>query len=196
MLTREYAGLALTWQRITPGDTVTKVSSGVWKYVEYTLNFDSGSTAVAAGDVIVGATSGATAIVLELGTLTGGTWAGGDAAGPLRIKSVCGTFQNSENLNYAANANFATVDGTASECTNDYAYKGLIAKGLLAVAETQAQRIMFDANGGKPDQTSDLGIGLRAGYSIMICDGQNMANLYTVDATSGSTGSLICVGFF
>ena len=60
-----------------------------------------GTRPIVAGDVIAGATSGATATVVSVGTLTSGTWAAGTAAGTLQLKSRNGTFQ-SENLDVTA----------------------------------------------------------------------------------------------
>jgi len=79
----------------------------------YGLTFDSGGThEVLVGDTLTGATGGATAVVLSI-TLSSGTWAGGDAAGLFVLTGKSGTFQ-AENLNEGANANVATIAGTAS----------------------------------------------------------------------------------
>jgi hypothetical protein len=79
-----------------------------------TLSYTSGGTyQVVAGDVLVGATSGATARVISL-TLTGGTWAGGDAAGVLTLCDQTGTFQ-AENLDkQGGGANVQTVAGDSA----------------------------------------------------------------------------------
>jgi len=78
-----------------------------------TLAYTSGGTyQVVVGDIVTGATSGATARVISL-TLTSGTWAGGDAAGTLTMCDQSGTFQ-SENLNVGANGNVCTVAGNSS----------------------------------------------------------------------------------
>ena len=63
----------------------------------YTIPFSGGGTTeVAVGDTITGATSGATAFVEQV-LLYSGTWAGGDAAGFFIVSSVVGTF-GSENV--------------------------------------------------------------------------------------------------
>jgi hypothetical protein len=73
-----------------------------------TVSYTSGGTyQILVGDVITGATSGATARVIAI-TLTSGTWAGGDAAGVITVCDQVGTFQ-SENLNVGANSNVATI---------------------------------------------------------------------------------------
>jgi len=77
------------------------------------IAFTSGGTyEIRPGDVVTGATSGATGHVVSL-TLSSGTWAGGNAAGTLVLDNVVGTFQ-SENLDVDDNSNVATVGGDAS----------------------------------------------------------------------------------
>ncbi|MDO9527386.1 MAG: hypothetical protein Q7J57_17900, partial [Gemmobacter sp.] len=77
-----------------------------------TIAFTSGGTyEIKETDVIVGATSAATAVVRRV-ILTSGTFAGGDAAGRLIVDSVAGTFV-SENLNVGANTNVATIAADA-----------------------------------------------------------------------------------
>jgi hypothetical protein len=62
-----------------------------------TLAFGTGTSEIRQGDVLTGATSGATAVVDQV-FLTSGSWAGGDAAGTLLLKKVVGTFTNTEFL--------------------------------------------------------------------------------------------------
>lgn len=82
------------------------------------LAFTSGGTyEVRPGDVITGATSGATAGVVSL-SLSSGTWAGGDAAGTLILDNQAGTFQ-SENLNVGTDTNVATIGGNSSAYSPD-----------------------------------------------------------------------------
>lgn len=82
----------------------------------YRLAFDSGGTTeIAEGDTITGATSGATAVVTRV-ALQDGTWAGGDAEGLLIFASQTGTFQ-AENLNVGASANVATIAGDSTANT-------------------------------------------------------------------------------
>ena len=78
--------------------------------IEWTLAYTSGGIyEIEAGDTITGATSGATAYVGVAG-LSGGSWAGGDAAGDLTLRRLVGTFE-AENLNVGANSNVATIAG-------------------------------------------------------------------------------------
>jgi hypothetical protein len=79
------------------------------------LPFTSGGTAeIVAGDEIEGATSGETATVFDV-ELTGGSWAGGDAAGNLWLNDQSGAFV-AENLDTTTQANIATI---AADSTNN-----------------------------------------------------------------------------
>lgn len=95
------------WERF---DGQPKPSLGIY----WILNFDSGSTAIAEGDLITGDTSGATAIALQDATVSSGSWVGGDAAGEIVLYNVTGTFEDNEGLEVSA-SNVATTDGTALE---------------------------------------------------------------------------------
>lgn len=78
------------------------------------LTFTSGgTTAIAVGNTITGATSTATAKVMSV-ELSSGAWADGDAAGEFIIESQDGTFQ-SENLNVGATLNLATIAANSSQ---------------------------------------------------------------------------------
>lgn len=79
-----------------------------------TLAYTSGGTyEVVAGNIVVGATSGATARVVSL-TKASGTWAGGDAAGTLSLCDQSGSFQ-AENLKVGAENDTCTVGGNSSD---------------------------------------------------------------------------------
>jgi len=74
----------------------------------YAIPFSSGGTTeIVVGNTIVGATSGATALVEQVLEYSG-TWAGGDAAGFLIVSNVVGTF-GSENVKVGSGTNDATV---------------------------------------------------------------------------------------
>lgn len=77
--------------------------TSIYSQVAYT---SGGTRTIVAGDIVTGATSGETARVVSL-TLTSGTFAGGDAAGTLTVRTQSGAFQ-SENLNVT------DTDGTNS----------------------------------------------------------------------------------
>lgn len=95
-----------------------KSSAAGWVLVDlgYELSFTSGgTTAIAEGDTITGATSAATGTVGRV-ILTSGTWAGGDAAGRLILTAQTGTFQ-AENLDVGASTNLATIAGDSTAIT-------------------------------------------------------------------------------
>lgn len=95
-----------------------KSSSSGWGLVDLgrSLAFTSGGTTeIAVGDTITGATSSATATVTRV-IVASGTWAAGDAAGRLFFASQTGTFQ-AENLNVGASSNLATIAGNSAANT-------------------------------------------------------------------------------
>jgi hypothetical protein len=197
MLTQEYPGIPLTMQRITPGNTLTNIAAGVYKYKEYTIAFDAGTDVFVEGDVFIGASSGAAGIIISV-TVTTGTWLGDDVVGVIRFHSWNGiAFTNNEKIKVAADETCGDIDGTTpTECTDDYQFKGWTAKAVLCVAETQTQRLAFGAKLVKPDQTSKYGIPLAANASILITDASAIKNLYVVDGTAGSAGSTVFIGLF
>tara|TARA_R110002096_G_C14661910_1_gene728354 strand:+ start:36611 stop:38683 length:2073 start_codon:yes stop_codon:yes gene_type:complete len=80
------------------------------------LAYTSGGTYdLAEGDVITGATSGATATITRV-MLESGSILGGDSAGKLIFASQTGTFQ-AENLDVGGNLNIATIAGDSSAIT-------------------------------------------------------------------------------
>jgi len=84
------------------------------KQVAYT---SGGALELLAGEILTGATSGATAQVVS-STLDSGTFAGGNAAGTLILDNQVGTFQ-SENLNSARQANICTIGAHTSAYNPD-----------------------------------------------------------------------------
>lgn len=88
-----------------------KSTAAGWEIVNLgqTIDYTSGSGEIFEGDIITGATSGATAMV-ERVVLQSGDWGGGDAAGYLTLSSITGTFV-AENLDVGASSNVATIGG-------------------------------------------------------------------------------------
>ena len=62
-----------------------------------TMAFDSGSVEPQPGELLTGATSGATADVIAV-TLSTGTWAGGNAAGTITLRLCVGRFHDNETI--------------------------------------------------------------------------------------------------
>jgi hypothetical protein len=94
-----------------------------------TISYTSGGTAtsIAVGDILKGNTSGAWGDVLSI-TLTGGTWAGGNAAGVITMLVTSGTWQNGETVtNYTtSNANHCTTASTAANSTDTIVVVGTL----------------------------------------------------------------------
>lgn len=84
----------------------------------YSLAFDAGTVEPSVGDLIVGATSGASGFLLEAITLDSGTWGGGDGVGAMILRNVTGTFEDDEALQVSA-VTQATANGTASASVGD-----------------------------------------------------------------------------
>lgn len=81
------------------------------------LDFFSGGTdAIAEGDTITGATSGATAVVERVVLVTDDLWADGAAQGYLVLSGQSGTFQ-AENLNVGGSPDQATIAGDSDDIT-------------------------------------------------------------------------------
>jgi len=201
IITETYFGEPLTFRLITPGDTVTYFDNTSvlnrrehTTYIERKLSYTSGGTYVMkAGDKIVGATGGATAIIVSR-TITSGTdGAPSDAAGVLTLKCQTGTFQ-SENLNVEANANCATIAADSTIYTGDYPNKGRSCKAVLVHVVTNT--ILINSGSVLPGQTSLYGISLGAGNSVVLHDPNEIRNLCCVDAVSGSAGSVRMIGYF
>lgn len=72
--------------------------------------FTDGTTAIEAGDVLTGQTSGATAVVLDDAVLVSGDYGDGDAAGYVGVGVITGTFQNGETLTVSGSP-VAIADG-------------------------------------------------------------------------------------
>lgn len=80
----------------------------------WVLNFDAGTVAITAGEVVSGATSSAAGIALVDAVVTSGTYGGGNAAGYLVLYGVVGTFADDENLQVSAVTRMV-ANGTANE---------------------------------------------------------------------------------
>ena len=84
--------------------------AGPPKKLAYTLG---GTYVIKAGDTIVGATSGAHALVEEV-VLSTGTWAGGTAAGDLYLSDQVGDFV-AEKLKIGSDADVATIAANSTD---------------------------------------------------------------------------------
>lgn len=181
-------GIPLTHQKIVPGDTVTGIGTNVKSYILKALRYTSGGTYVMkAGDTIVGATSGATAVIVSR-TTDSGTDGGGDAAGILIVKCQVGTFQ-SENLNVEGNSNVATIAANSVAYKGGTAYEGRAAKAMLVTVESNDVQVTFD--GTYPSQTATFfGHKLMAGDSILLFGENTVSGFRCIDRVSGSASTL------
>lgn len=114
-----YGGTVYAWRNNAGGTALAmyKSSSTGWQAVSlgFELSFATGTAAIAEGQTVTGATSGASGVVTRV-VLQSGDWSTNDAAGRLIFASVTGTFQNGENLQVAA-ATKVVSGGTQSAIT-------------------------------------------------------------------------------
>lgn len=96
---------------------------------EQSMGFDAGSDEILVGATLTGATSGATAEVLEV-SVSSGSWDGSDAAGTLYLGAVTsGPFQDDENLTAAPGSGVAVADGANALLTSYTMPVGSLSKG-------------------------------------------------------------------
>jgi hypothetical protein len=195
--TKEYYGKPLTYQKITPGNTITGIGANIYNYKEFQVSYDSCDLTggILPGHVLYGNSSGAYGIVITA-SVTSGAVGTGNAAGVIRFHSYTGTFADNEKIKLDADTDIGDIDGTATQCASPYAFEKMDAKCVLLQAETQSQRVSMLANPMLPDQTSDYGFLLADKESIVLTDIDVIKNVRTVDATGGSAGSLNVWAFF
>lgn len=187
-------GEAKTFQKITPGDTVTTIATSTYRYEERNLAYTSGGTYVMkVGDVIVGGSSGATAIIVAR-TIASGTDGGGDSAGVLRIKCQVGTF-SSENLNVSGSSNVATIAADSKMIPEHYPFKYQHARALR-VFNVTANVALAGVNGLYPDQTALIGVPVLGSDYVDLLDVNEFSTFRVVDRASGSASTVNVVGYF
>ena len=113
----EFDGVVYTFRNAADGLSAKmwKSTSSGWSQVSLgrEIAFTSGGpTEPLEGQTITGATSTATGVIGRV-IVTSGTWAGGDAAGRLILKSQTGVFQP-ENINIGASLDVASVAGDSA----------------------------------------------------------------------------------
>ena len=136
-------------------------------YGEFT--FTSGGTyEIVPGDTITGAVSGETAVVSRV-HVESGSWAGGDAAGTIRVSAAPSGAFGAENVNVGAEANVATLAGDIADRESSFALdqtKGRIT-GLYGKCETA---YWFDCNDTCPDLTIDEPDSFTGSFKSLIKD--------------------------
>ena len=194
---QEYTGLPLQSQKLVPGDTVLGVAEGVYTYREWLVTFTSGGALVVTkGMVLKDATiTTTTAIVCSDVTLTGvGTWGAGTAAGSFRIKSVTGLWTSGGNVTCQATADAFTLTGLPRPCDDDYAFKGMRARGMGIVVRGNTALMALD--GSLPDQTYLMGIPMTAGASYTANNLNEIRQARFIDYASGSASTVIVTCYF
>lgn len=185
----DYDGIPLCHQKITPGSTITSLSSYCYKYQCQRLNFDDADSEITIGDWITGASSGAIGKVVYI---TSTAWT--DGVGYLLYDSWNGTaWTDDEEIKVAAGATMANVNQPAVvvEATDaEYAlagrlqYKHKMARCALVIAFAQTQ--LIGINGGKPDKTALIGTPMVAGASIKLSDNNAITGFKVVDYAAGT----------
>jgi hypothetical protein len=108
--TYDNANQVWTFNAVDVADGYT--AYGLFGYF-WVLPFDAGAIEIKPGDVVEGATSGATGIVTSVLVYTG-SWGAGTAAGDLRIMTKTGTFQDGENITISGAVATATIDAAGT----------------------------------------------------------------------------------
>ncbi len=198
----EYWGSPKTFQRIVPGNNACGAISTSVYYNEWTVAFTgAGTTATAVGSWIVGATSGVVAEVVAI-TVATGTFAGGDAAGTMRLRSkyhptgVTTNWTSGENWKIAAGSDEGTFTllPKLSPRTDKSAFPiGTPAKCALVMVLTNTA--LIDLDGGIPDQTALAGIAIKDGGSILLRDIEEILNFKCIDYVA-SSASVVDIQYF
>lgn len=112
-LTRMYKSTASGWELQDLGRYAAFTSGGTYELVP--------------GNTIIGASSGATALIVGVVT-TSGTYAGGTATGFITLINQSGNFTATENLNVGANLNVATIttNSIANALLPGGTFKGIV----------------------------------------------------------------------
>lgn len=139
------------------------------------LDFTSGGThEVIVGDTLTGETGGATAVVSAI-VLSGGSWAGGDAAGTFYFSAQTGTFE-AETLKEVANLNVCNV---ASDSTDT---SGADGNAMLVICDGTnnpfAEQTIVVVENDIYDFSVFIKAGTAATYNVDIYDDTNAAYIY------------------
>ena len=193
MFTIEEYGKVLTQLKQAPGNTVRSFGSELYKYTERTLAYThGGTTEIAVGNWIVGATGGAIAHVKSI-TLASGTWAGGNATGVITLCSQLGTFQ-SENIKVAAGTDDATIVADSVVRQDQYDNKG--AEARAAQIQACDQTVLACWDGSTPDQTLLYGMKLAANTVVVLTNYDSIRNFKFVDYTAASVSTVRAIFYF
>lgn len=146
---------------------------GVFAYT-FIVQFDAGASEIKVGDLIRGATSGATGLVTGV-ILTSGSW-GSAAAGYLFIKTKTGTFQNDENLIIGGMVSTIAVNAAGS----GYAVGDIV--GITQTGGSMSKLVVTTVNAG---QITGLTV-VDGGQGYSVATGLPLANI----VSSGASGTV------
>ena len=149
------------------------------------LAFTSGGThEVLVDDTLTGETSGATAVVSAI-ILSGGTWAGGDAAGTFYFSTQTGTFE-AETLKEVANLNVCNVAADSTDTG------GVDGNALLVICDGTNNPYAEQTISVEEYNFYDLSVFVKAGtagtYNVNVYDESNGADVYLSGDLTESTG--------
>jgi hypothetical protein len=195
MLVFDYIGEPKTSQKITPGDVVTGIDYSVYTYEELRLPYTSGGTTVMkAGDTIVGASGGATAIIVSR-TIATGTDGAGSAAGDLIIKCQVGAFQ-SENIKVEAGTDEATIAADSIAYPSTSPFQGMNCKAAMLIGEANDMNCTFDGTLPSAYAGQNVGVVIGDGQSMLLKDIAMIKNFRCIDRVSGNAGIMKVICFF
>jgi hypothetical protein len=190
--TIDYYGEPLTHQKITPGNAATAFATGNTTYTEYLAAFTSGNAGLVAGNWIVGNTSTTSYCQIVSVTLTSGALTG-TGAGILRVRSKNAAFAAGETLNVAGSGT-GTLTADFMPDGGSYLHKGK--QAIVALLTVINNTALVNIDGGKPDQTSLLGIPLPAWSSIILKDPNAIRNFKVIDYTASSASTVQATFYF
>jgi hypothetical protein len=189
----------LLYQQIKPGNTAVGIDTDL-----LVINFDrwlhytsSGTTVMAKGNLVTGATSGVTARIVGR-TLEDGTDGGGDGEGLITLDQVSGTFTATEKLKIGADSDVCTVTADAVDVRG---WRGRNVQAALVISEDQGINWMMD--GGNPGQTGGtdrglplLAVATTADHHLIVRGFDNIRRLRIIDRTASSVATVKIALFF
>ena len=139
-----------------------------------TLTFGAGATAApTAGLAVTGATSGATGKVMSV-TITGGTFAGSDAAGTISLGAVTGTFRDNESVAFTGGTVVVNGDSAIGVFNDPMNDDGTASWAISGAGAT----IVFDTDHYNLSTASVSSVFIKASSNLAFTSGK----LYVLEA--------------
>ncbi len=207
METMEYIGQGLTHERqLAASDAVASISAGTYRITNKQIGFTSGGTyEPQVNDIIIDGTSGASATIVKVGTLTAGTWAGGDGEGTLTLINVVGTFTaTATTLKLIKAADGAAVADAMTSVAASFANAATKVRqertALAVLVEVLANPINYTTDGTAPTvdgNTTLAGHGINAvANTNFIIEKKDFENFKWINGTASANAQVRFVGFF